>query len=64
LLYTDYLVPFQIAGLILLVSMVSAIVLTLRVRKTAKRQNVADQLARRPEDAMEIRKVKTGEGVP
>ena len=62
-LYTDYFYPFQIAGLILLVAMIGAIVLTLRDRKTALRQDVTTQLDRRPEDVVEIVKVKSGEGV-
>ena len=61
-LYTDYIYPFQVAGLILLVAMIGAIVLTHRQRKTAKKQNVCTQLDRRPEDVLELRKVKTGEG--
>ncbi len=62
LLYTDYFYPFQVAGLILLVAMIGAIVLTLRDRKRVKRQNAAEQMDRRPEDVVEIRKVKSGEG--
>ncbi len=62
-LYTDYIYPFQVSGLILLVAMIGAIVLTLRDRKTAKRQKVSDQLERRIEDVVEIRKIKSGEGV-
>lgn len=62
-LYTDYFYPFQVAGLILLVAMIGAIVLTLRDRKTALRQDVTAQLDRRPEDVVEIVKVKSGEGV-
>ena len=62
-LYTDYFYPFQVAGLILLVAMIGAIVLTLRDRKTALRQDVTAQLDRRPEDVIEIVKVKSGEGV-
>jgi NADH-quinone oxidoreductase subunit J len=45
-LYTDYVYAFQIAGLILLVAMIGAIVLTLRERPTAKRQDIAAQIAR------------------
>lgn len=64
ILYTDYLYPFQMAGIILLVAMIGAIVLTLRQRKGVKRQNVWDQLDRRREDVIEICKVKSGEGAP
>lgn len=64
LLYTYYLVPFQLAGVILLVAMVGAIVLTLRTRHGVRKQNIAKQNARRPRDGMEIVKVKSGEGIP
>ncbi len=62
-LYTDYFYPFQISGLILLVAMIGAIVLTLRPRAGTKRQDVWKQLDCRKEDVLEIRKVKTGEGI-
>jgi len=61
-LYTDYVYIFQAAGLILLVAMIGAIVLTLRHRKV-RRQRVADQTARRAEDTVELVKVPTGGGV-
>ena len=63
LIYTDYIYLFQVAGLILLVAMVGAILLTLRRREGVKRQRIADQLDRRPEDAMEVVKVNTGSGI-
>lgn len=63
ILYTDFFYFFQIAGLILLVAMVGAIVLTLRHKPHVKRQSVAEQVARTPATAIEIRKVKTGEGI-
>lgn len=62
-LYTEYFYPFQVSGLILLVSMIGAIVLTLRHSKTTRRQDVAKQLARLPADVVEIKQVKSGEGV-
>ncbi len=62
-LYTKYVYFFQTAGLILLVAMIGAIVLTLRHRTGIKRQNVATQVARGPATAMEIKKVKSGEGI-
>ena len=62
-LYTQYFYFFQAAGLILLVAMVGAIVLTLRERVGVKRQNIARQVARTPEEAVEIRKVPFREGV-
>ncbi|MBN8531962.1 MAG: NADH-quinone oxidoreductase subunit J, partial [Alphaproteobacteria bacterium] len=63
-LYTDYVYVFQLAGLILLVAMVGAIVLTLRDKGEAvRRQNIGRQVARRREDAVEVVKVPTGSGV-
>ncbi|HRC25911.1 MAG TPA: NADH-quinone oxidoreductase subunit J [Alphaproteobacteria bacterium] len=62
-LYTDYLYAFQIAGLILLVAMIGAIVLTHRVRHDSRRQSVADQNARKASDVLEIVKVKPGAGI-
>ena len=63
LIYTEYIYLFQVAGLILLVAMVGAIVLTLRRREGVKRQRIADQLDRNPEDAIEVVKVDTGSGI-
>jgi NADH-quinone oxidoreductase subunit J len=54
---------FQAAGVILLVAMVGAIVLTLRHKPGVKRQDIAAQVARRPATAMEIRKVEPGQGI-
>lgn len=62
-LYTDYIYLFQAAGMILLVAMIGAIVLTLRAREGVHKQSIAAQVARRPEDAIEVRKVTTGSGV-
>jgi NADH-quinone oxidoreductase subunit J len=62
-LYTDYFYPFQISGLVLLVAMVGAIVLTLRQRKDNLRQKVAQQLNRPISDILEIKKVTSGQGV-
>ena len=61
--YTQYIYFFQSAGLILLVAMVGAIVLTLRQRPGVRKQRIADQLARRREDAVEIVKVEPGSGI-
>ena len=63
ILYTKYVFFFQTAGLILLVAMVGAIVLTLRHRIGIKRQNVAAQVARGPATAIEIKKVEPGQGI-
>ena len=62
-LYTDYVYLFQTAGLILLVAMVGAIVLTLRQREGVRRQKIAAQVARRRADTIEIKDVPTGSGV-
>lgn len=62
-LYTDYVYLFQISGLILLVAMIGAIVLTLRPRAGVRRQSVSQQLARRREEGVALVKVKPGEGV-
>ncbi len=63
ILYTDYVLPFQLSGLILLVAMIGAITLTLRHRPGVKRQNIGKQLSTEPSDAVELVKVKNGEGV-
>ena len=63
LIYTHYVYLFQTAGLILLVAMIGAIVLTLRSRTDVKRQSVDAQSARRPEDVVEVMKVGRGGGV-
>jgi NADH-quinone oxidoreductase subunit J len=62
-LYTDYIYFFQIAGLILLVAMIGAIVLTLRHRTHIKRQDIPTQVARSPETAIEVVRVKPGQGI-
>ncbi len=63
ILYTNYVFYFQLAGLVLLVAMIGAIVLTLRHKAGVKRQSIAVQVARRPEDAIEIKKVESGKGI-
>ena len=62
LIYTNYIYFFQAAGLILLVAMIGAIVLTHRSRENVRKQNISDQINRRPEDTIEIKKVTTGSG--
>ena len=62
-LYTRYVYFFQAAGLILLVAMVGAIVLTLQHKPGVKRQNIAEQVARRRSTAIEVVKVKSGQGL-
>jgi len=62
-IYTRYALYFQICGLILLVAMVGAIVLTLRTNERAKRQDVAAQVNRRREEALDVRDVTSGRGL-
>ncbi len=62
-LYTDYIYAFQAAGFVLLVAMIGAIVLTLRHKAGVKRQNIPAQVARTPETAMEVVKVRPGQGL-
>ena len=63
ILYTRYVYLFQAAGVILLIAMIGAIVLTLRSREGVKKQRIPDQLARAPEDVVSVVKVQSGEGV-
>jgi NADH-quinone oxidoreductase subunit J len=62
ILYTRYLFAFQVAGLILLVAMVGAIVLTLRHRADVRRQSISAQLARTRAQSVEVVKVPVGSG--
>ena len=61
-LYTDYVFYFQTAGMVLLVAMIGAIVLTLRHRPGVKRQSISRQVAREPKTAVELVDVKPGQG--
>ncbi|MBN9023785.1 MAG: NADH-quinone oxidoreductase subunit J [Rhizobiales bacterium] len=63
LIYTRYVYFFQAAGLVLLVAMIGAIVLTLRHRPNVKRQSIVEQVARDPGSAIEVRKVESGKGI-
>jgi NADH-quinone oxidoreductase subunit J len=63
ILYTRYIYFFQIAGLVLLVAMVGAIVLTLRHKVNVKRQSIAAQNARTRATAIEVRQVRPGQGI-
>jgi NADH-quinone oxidoreductase subunit J len=63
LLYTRYLFPFEIAGLVLLVAMIGAIVLTHRSRGDVRKQNASKQIRRRPEDAVQLKQPTVGEGM-
>jgi NADH-quinone oxidoreductase subunit J len=63
LLYTQYAYLFQVAGLVLLVAMIGAIVLTLRAREGVRRQHIGRQIGRSVADSVEIKKVETGKGI-
>ena len=62
-LYTHYFFFFQASGFILLTAMIGAIVLTLRHKEGVRRQNIADQVARTPATAVELRKVASRAGI-
>jgi NADH-quinone oxidoreductase subunit J len=63
-LYTDYVYLFQVCGLILLVAMIGAIVLTWREREGVRRQSIPRQVSRTVEDSVAVVKVPSREGVP
>jgi NADH-quinone oxidoreductase subunit J len=63
-LYTDFILPFQISGAILFVAMIGAIVLTLKEEtRFIRKQKISDQVFRNKENSMEIVKVKSGVGI-
>jgi NADH-quinone oxidoreductase subunit J len=62
-LYTQYVYYFQAAGLVLLVAMIGAIVLTLRHKPNVKRQNISEQVARTRETSIDVVKVRSGQGL-
>ncbi len=62
-LYTNYVYYFEAAGMVLLVAMVGAIVLTLRHKPSVKRQSIANQVARTRATAIEVVKVQSGQGL-
>jgi NADH-quinone oxidoreductase subunit J len=62
-LYTDYILLFQTSGLILLVAMIGAIVLTLRTKGNMKKQKVSSQIMRDPKEAVKLVQVKSGQGI-
>ena len=63
ILYDEYFLVFQLSGLILLVAMIGAIVLTLRHRGDVKRQDVVAQMMRDPAKSMDLHDVKPGQGL-
>ncbi len=62
-MYTDYILFFQLAGVILLLSMIGAILLTFRERKGVKKQSYFKQISRSPSSAIELKDIKSNEGV-
>jgi NADH-quinone oxidoreductase subunit J len=64
LIYTHYLYVFQVSGLILLVAMIGAIVLTLRKRSGVQRQRIAEQITRKRSDVLVVKQVSSGAGAP
>ena len=62
-MYTDYILYFQLAGVILLLSMIGAILLTFRQRKGVKKQNYFNQISRNPSSSIELRDVESNKGV-
>jgi NADH-quinone oxidoreductase subunit J len=62
-LYTRYVYFFQVAGVVLLVAMIGAIVLTLQHKPHVRRQNIANQVARTKATAIEVVKVRPGQGL-
>ncbi|MBI1366501.1 MAG: NADH-quinone oxidoreductase subunit J [Alphaproteobacteria bacterium] len=63
ILYTDYVHYFQIAGVVLLIAMIGAIILTFRTREGVKKQDAARQIGRKREESVEVVHVKTGQGI-
>ena len=62
-MYTDYILYFQLAGIILLLSMIGAILLTFRVREGVKKQSYLKQILRNPSSAIELKEVESNRGV-
>ena len=62
-MYTDYILYFQISGIILLLSMIGAILLTYRKREGVKKQSYINQISREPSSSIEIKSVDFNKGV-
>ena len=62
-MYTDYILYFQLAGIVLLLSMIGAILLTFRERVGVKKQSYLKQISRNPSTAIELLEVKSNQGV-
>jgi NADH-quinone oxidoreductase subunit J len=63
ILYTDYVHYFQIAGMILLVAMIGAIILTFRTREGVKKQDAAKQIGRKRDEGVELVHIQPGQGL-
>ena len=62
-MYTDYILYFQLAGIVLLLAMIGAILLTFRERVGVKKQSYINQISRDPSNAVELFDVKSNKGV-
>ena len=62
-MYTDYILYFQVSGMILFLAMIGAIILTYRKREGVKTQNYITQISREPSSSVEMKEVTTGKGV-
>ena len=62
-MYTDYILYFQLAGIVLLLAMIGAILLTFRERVGVKKQSYINQISRNPSNAVELIEVKSNQGV-
>tara|TARA_Y100001935_G_C17175278_1_gene442304 strand:+ start:120 stop:605 length:486 start_codon:yes stop_codon:yes gene_type:complete len=62
-MYTEYILYFQLAGIVLLLAMIGAILLTFRERKGVKKQSYVNQISRNPSNAVELIEVKSNQGV-
>ena len=62
-LYTDFFIYFQLAGIVLLIAMIGAIVLTHQRRKDVKRQNILAQIYKDPDSSIELKDIKPGQGL-
>ena len=62
-MYTDYILYFQLAGIVLLLAMIGAILLTFRERTGVKKQSYINQISRNPSTAVELVDVKSNQGV-
>ena len=62
-LYTDFIIYFQLAGIVLLIAMLGAIVLTHQRRKDVKKQDILTQIYRDPDNSIELKDIKPGQGL-